>query len=302
MATPGYILLIEHSLDHMALLQSLLQAPSNEATPVFSFSGLRSVQTLEGALQVLHTDPDCAAVLLDSDLLNLASLGAIRAHAFDVPVLVLVNADSAASGLSAVLAGAQDYLIRDQLDGDVLMRALQYAHHRVKVEAALVERALHDPLTGLPSQLLLLDRLGVAMKRCTREGSSGALLLVQLDVLESAGEAAGYLARDAVLRIAGSRLSSVVRSSDTVACIDGQELAVLLHKESGLLEALSIGDKLLGALREPLPAEHGGVQLLATIGLVRFRDATDSPDSLLLRAQQGMAALGKDGKGRVRLL
>ena len=303
MATPGYILLVEHSLDHMALLQSLLQALSEDSGPVFRFAGWHSVQTIEAALQLLDSDPNCAAVLLDLDHLHPASLHALRAHAPHVPVLVLMNADSAASGLSAVLAGAQDYLIRDQLDSAVLMRALQYAHHRVQVEAALVERAMHDPLTGLPSQLLLLDRLGVAMKRCTRDGSSGALLLIQLDALDSVGEATGgHLARDAMLRIAGSRLSGVVRSSDTVACIDGQELAVLLHKESGLLEAMSIGDKLIGALREPLPAEHGGIQLTATIGIVRFRDTTETPDSQLQRAQQAMVALGKESKGRVRLL
>ena len=302
MATSGYILLVEHSPDHMALLRSMLQAPLEEASPVLHFSGVHGVQTLEAALQVLDADSNCAAVLLDLDLLNPASLRAIHARVPNVPVLALVNADSAASGLNAVLVGAQDYLIRDQLDSAVLMRALQYAHHRGQVEAALVERALRDPLTGLPSQLLLLDRLGVAMKRCTRDGSSGALLLIQLDVLETVGKLGGYLERDAMLRIAGSRLSAVVRTSDTVACLDGHELAVLLHKESGLLEALSIGDKLLGALREPLPALHGGVQISATVGMVRFRDATESPDSLMQRAQQTMAALGKDSKGRIRLL
>ena len=302
MAIPGYILLVEHSPNHMVLLQSMLQAPLEQATPVFHFSGVHGVQTLEAALQVLDADHNCAAVLLDLDLLNPASLRAIHARAPDPPVLALVNADSGASGLNAVLVGAQDYLVRDQLDNAVLMRALQFAHHRVQVEAALVERALRDPLTGLPSRLLLLDRLGVAMKRCTRDGSSGALLLIQLDALEAVGKPSGYLERDAMLRIAGSRLSAVVRVSDTVACLDGYELAVLLHKESGLLEALSVGDKLLGAVREPLPAVHGSIQLSAAVGMVRFKDATESPDGMLQRAQQAMAALGKDSKGRVRLL
>ena len=302
MATPGYILLVEHPPNHAALLQSLLQAPPEEAAGVFRFTGVRCAQTLEATLQLLDSDPDCAAVLLDLDLPDPESLRAIRAHAPNVPVLVLVEADSAASGLLAVLAGAQDYLVRDGLDTALLMRALQYAHHRVKVEAALVERALHDPLTGLPGRLLLLDRLGVAMKRCTRDGSSGALLLIELNEFKPVHVAGGYLACDAMLRIAGSRLSGVVRGSDTVACIDGRELAVLLPKESGLLEALAIGEKLLCALREPLPAVHGGMELSATIGIVRFRDATESPDDLLQRAHEGMASVGKDGKGRVRLL
>jgi diguanylate cyclase (GGDEF)-like protein len=213
-----------------------------------------------------------------------------------------VNAGSAASGLLAVVAGAQDYLVRDRLDGALLMRALQYAGQRVQVEAALIDRALHDRLTGLPRQRLLLDRLEVAMKRCTRDGSSGALLLIELNGCKSLHGAFDHLLRDAVLRIAGTRLSGVVRGSDTVAWLGAHEFAVLLPKESGLLEALAIGEKLLAALREPMPDTHSGIELSANIGVVRFRDATESPGSLLKRAHEAMATVGRDGKGRVRLL
>ncbi|MBC7706032.1 MAG: diguanylate cyclase [Rhodoferax sp.] len=301
MAAPGYILLVEHQADHAAVLQSLLQAQDG-ASDGFPFIGVRVTQTLEAALQLLDAEPDCAAVLLDLKLPDTESLSAIRAHAPDVPVLVLVDAGGAGSGLRAVLAGAQDYLVRHRLDGALLMRALQYAGQRLKVEAALIERALHDTSTGLPRRRLLLDRLGVAMKRCTRDGSSGALLLIELNGLKSIPGALNHLAYDAVLRIAGTRLSGVVRSSDTVAWLGAHEFAVLLPKESGLLEALAIGEKLLASLREPMPAAHTGMELSASIGVVRFRDATESPDSLLTRAHDAMPNVGKDGKGRVRLL
>jgi diguanylate cyclase (GGDEF)-like protein len=302
MAVPGYILLVEHQPDNAALLQSLLRAQTVEIAAGFPFSGVRYSQTLEAALQTLDAEPGCAAVLLDLDLPDAEGLSAIRAHATDVPVLVLVNADSAASGLLAVLAGAQDYLVRDRLDGALLMRALQYAGQRVQVEAALIERSLRDRLTGLPRQRLLLDRLEVAMKRCTRDGSSGALLLIELSGFESLSGALNHLACDAIVRIAGTRLSGLVRGSDTVAWLGVHEFAVLFPKDSGLLEALAIGEKLLAALREPMPDTHAGIELSATIGVVRFRDATESPDSLLKRAHEAMPGIGKDGKGRVRML
>lgn len=302
MAAPGYVLLIEHHADHAAVLHSLLRSQTAESDAGFAFSGVRCVQTLEAALQLLDTEPGCAAVLLDLDLPDTESLSAIRARAPDVPVLVLVSAGNAGLGLLAVLAGAQDYLVRDRLDGALLMRALQYAGQRLQLEAALIERALHDTSTGLPRRRLLLDRLGVAMKRCTRDGSSGALLLIELNGLKSIHVALNHLASDAVLRLAGTRLSGVVRSSDTVAWLGAHRFAVLLPKESGLLEALAIGEKLLVALREPMPATHAGIELSASIGVVRFRDATESPDSLLARAHEAMPNVGTDGKGRVRLL
>ncbi len=168
MAAPGYILLVEHQPDNAAVLRSLLRAQTAESAAGFQFFGVRYSQPLEAALKALNAERGCAAVLLDLDLPDAEGLSALRAHAPDVPVLVLVNAGAAASGLLAVLAGAQDFLVREGLDSALLMRALQYAGQRLKVEAALVERALRDRLTGLPRERLLLDRLEVAMKRCTR--------------------------------------------------------------------------------------------------------------------------------------
>ncbi len=305
MAAPGYILLVEHQPDDAAFVRSLLEAQPRQSAIVFPFSGVRCMQTLEAALQVLDSEPGCTAVVLDLNLpdgAGLEGLRAIRAHAPDVPVVVLADVDSPGSGLLAVLAGAQDYLVKDSLDAALLMRALEYATQRIKVESGLIERALHDALTGLPKLLLLLDRIGVAMTRCARDGSSGALLLIELNGFKSLHAARGHLACDAVLRIAGARLSGVVRGSDTVACLGGYEFAVLLPKESGLLESLAIGEKLMAALREPLPIAHAGMELSTSIGVVRFRDATESSESLLRRAREAMATIGKDGKGRVRLL
>ncbi len=128
------------------------------------------------------------------------------------------------------------------------------------------------------------------------------MLLIELSGFKSLLPALDHLTCDAVLRIASTRLSSLVRGSDTVAWLGANAFAVLLPKESVLLEALAIGEKLLAALREPMPDTLAGTELSTTIGVVRFRDATESPDSLLKRAHEAMPGIGKDGKGRVRLL
>ncbi len=300
MADQSYILLVEYNPDEPALVQSLLSEKSGPAIP-----RIRRLQTLEAALRVLDAEPGCAAVLLDFDAPGDAAreaLSAIHAHAPQLPVIALLGDDNAEEGLAAVLAGAQDYLVKGRFDAGVLGHALQYAGQRGRVESALIERSLHDGLTGLPRRYLLLDRLGVAMRRCARDGSSGALLFIDLSGLKQCNEANGHVAGDQALRAVIARVAAVVRSSDTLARVRGDQFAVLLPKESGLLEALAIGEKLLVALREPLTVGGHELEFSASIGVVRFRDASETPERLVQRANEAMDAAGKESKGRVRLL
>ncbi len=300
MADQSYILLIEHNPDEPALVQSLL---SNQSGP--PIARMRRLQSLEAALRVLDAEPGCVAVLLDFDAPGGSareSLSALRVRAPQVPVIALLGEDEAGEGLSAVLAGAQDYLVKGRIDAGVLAHALQYATQRAQVEAVLVERALHDNLTGLPRHYLLLDRLGVAMRRCARDGSSGAVLFINLCGLGECNDAHGHGAGDEALRAVIVRLAAQVRSSDTLARVHGGQFALLLPKEAGLLEAMAIGEKLLMALREPLVVGEMLLEFSASIGVVRFRDASESPGQLVQRANEAMDAAGKEGKGRVRLL
>ena len=103
------------------------------------FPRLRWVQSVTAALQMLDTEPDCAVVLLDlglPDAEGLAGLAAIKALVADVPIVVLSGNDSSDLGLSAVVAGAQDYLVKGSFDGGLLTRALRYAAQRKRVEVA----------------------------------------------------------------------------------------------------------------------------------------------------------------------
>lgn len=300
MPDQSYALLVEHNPDDAAFAASLPGEKSGLVIP-----RIRRLQTLEAALRVLDSEPGCIAILLDLDSPDgqgLERLSAFVVHAPDVPLIALVGEDSPASGLAAVLAGAHDYLVKGHFDVGVLGHALQYAGQRKKVESALVERFLHDRLTGLPRRYLLLDRLGVAMRRCARDGSSGALLFICLSGLRQCNGDHGYAAGDQALRAVSARLAGLVRSSDTLARVHGDQFAVLLPKESGLLEAMAIGEKLLVALREPISVDGCDLELSASIGVVRFRDATEMPEHLVQRANVAMDATGKEGKGRVRLL
>ncbi|MGH6915028.1 MAG: diguanylate cyclase domain-containing protein, partial [Geminicoccales bacterium] len=76
--------------------------------------------------------------------------------------------------------------------------------------------AEHDPLTGLPSRLLLQDRLGQAMAHCHRQDDLLALMLIDLDKLQEINDAQGDDLGDRVLQEVALRLRAQLRASDTV--------------------------------------------------------------------------------------
>jgi len=98
-------------------------------------------------------------------------------------------------------------------------------HHR---QLALEHQALHDALTSLPNRALLHDRLDHGMQLANRDGSTLAILLLDLDRFKDINDTLGHPAGDRVLQNVAKRLTDVVRESDTVARLGGDEFAIVL--------------------------------------------------------------------------
>lgn len=92
--------------------------------------------------------------------------------------------------------------------------------------------AYHDALTDLPNQALFKDRLKQAITLYHRNNKSGAhalaVLLLNLDRFKTVNDSLGYTAGDRVLQSVAERLTSCIRTSDTVARFGGDEFAVSL--------------------------------------------------------------------------
>ena len=210
--------------------------------------------------------------------------------------------DDESMGLKAVSDGAQDFLVKGSFDAGLLRRCLGFATHRKRAERALLERALHDELTGLPRRDLLMDRLQEALKHTNRDHTEGALLFIDLDRFKQTNDTHGHAAGDAVLCAVAQRLRKVVRDSDTPARLGGDEFVVLLPILAAADDALAVGRKVMAAIA--LPVEFGGQSLAvsASIGVAQFRDAESSAQDLMSRADAAMYSAKASGRGTVRLL
>src|SRR5439155_965060 len=110
-----------------------------------------------------------------------------RARAPDVPFLFLSDSQDERHGLAAVRAGAQDFLVKGDLDGERLARALRHAIERNRLHAALLDLALVDELTGLYNLRGFLT-LATRDQQVARRGDE-TLLVAFADLLERADRA-----------------------------------------------------------------------------------------------------------------
>ncbi|MDE3074992.1 MAG: diguanylate cyclase, partial [Chloroflexota bacterium] len=94
---------------------------------------------------------------------------------------------------------------------------------RKRAEEALTQQVLHDGLTGLPNRLLFRDRLEQAIRAAHRDGSTAAILFMDLDNFKPVNDNHGHHVGDILLERIGSRISGLLRGTDTVARIGGDE-------------------------------------------------------------------------------
>src|SRR3954447_1291368 len=281
-APVAQILLVEDNRSQAMMMERMLQEGGAEFEVVH-------VGTLGEAKEHLGAS-GVACILLDltlPDADRLEGLTEIKNVAPAAPIVVVTADNDAGRGIKAVQAGAQDYLVKGQMDSAQLCRAVRYAIERGRSEQLLAHRALHDALTGLPNRMLLLDRLGYALAQSEREDSSVAIFFLDLDGFKGVNDRLGHLAGDALLRGIAGRLLAWVRPGDTVSRFGGDEFTVLVRAVAGEEEAAQIAERLTDAVRSPLSVEGEDISLTPSIGIALAR-GIHKPEELIERADKAM--------------
>jgi diguanylate cyclase (GGDEF)-like protein len=162
-------------------------------------------------------------------------------------------------------------------------------------------RALHDPLTGLPNRLLLLDRLGQALRRADRAGDGAGLLAVDLDGFKRVNDRHGHPVGDGFLRLVGQRMVSALRRADTVARWSGDEFVAILPDLAGVGDAVARGGRLVAACQRPAAVERVILRPRLSVGLAVFPEHGRGAGALLAAADRAMYRAKAAGGGRLAL-
>ena len=185
---------------------------------------------------------------------------------------------------------------RDAFVVSMMLAGLAGASTTVLVTRLLAAQrlALRDTLTGLPNRALLDDRVAQALVRSKRTGEPFALLVVDLDGFKGVNDIRGHEAGNDVLRAISRRLEAVVRESDTVARVGGDEFVVVSLDTGTDEEAAALAGRLRQALRRAYRVDGGLVELDASIGWALFPHDGVTPADLLARADGQMYATKRD--------
>jgi diguanylate cyclase len=166
------------------------------------------------------------------------------------------------------------------------------------VIAKLTHTAAHDPLTGLPTRSLLLERLEHELARDAVDGTRVAVLFVDLDNFKRVNDSLGHGSGDEVLSEMARRIVGCIGSEDTASRFGGDEM-VILHSRATDVSGLALGKRILAALAEPIFVSGREVVVSASAGVAQCRPGTKSSEQLLREADTALFA-AKD-RGRARL-
>ncbi|MQP65153.1 EAL domain-containing protein [Niveispirillum sp. SYP-B3756] len=162
----------------------------------------------------------------------------------------------------------------------------------------LRQLATRDPLTGLPNRALLQERLDHALSRARRGAGGIAVLFLDLDRFKTINDSLGHEAGDKLLRAAAQRLSHMLRGSDTVGRLGGDEFLVIVEEVREPKEAIQVADRILMAIAKPLEIDSEQLQISASIGIGIWPGDGEDAACLLRSADIAMyAAKAAGGAG-----
>ena len=297
--TSTHILIVEDNPADARLVQAMLEETPGAA---FTTTHVTRLADAAGLLTDGQTDATVEAILLDLSLPDAHGLEAIvRLHAAAprVPIVVMSGLDDPALAVAGVREGAQDYLVKGQVEGDGLVRALRYAIERQRVDDRLSHLAHHDTLTDLPNRALLYDRLRPALARARRHDAPLALLFLDLDGFKGVNDTLGHDAGDLLLREVARRLKTCTREGDTVARFGGDEIAVILPDIKEDHDAAIVARRMLAMLAgSPIVVGEREARVTASVGIGLYPSGGHDGDSLVKSADTAMYRAKEGGKNR----
>ncbi|WP_319549315.1 EAL domain-containing protein [Desulfogranum marinum] len=168
-------------------------------------------------------------------------------------------------------------------------------------EKQITHLAYHDALTDLPNRVLLADRLNQAIATAARKNQRILLLFIDLDNFKKVNDTVGHAVGDILLKQAGQRLLSSVRTGDTVARLGGDEFIIMIPDITNQQEIDHVLRRVQTAFAKPFDLAEHHFHITCSIGLTIYPDDGATPDDLLKNADLAMYQAKHHGKNMYHL-
>jgi diguanylate cyclase (GGDEF)-like protein len=184
--------------------------------------------------------------------------------------------------------------------GDEAGRLMADAQHAIdRLDEVVVHAATYDRLTGLPNRILFRDQVRHALAQSRRDGRPVAVCMLDVDGFTNVNLSMGHHVGDSLLTAVAQRLQGVVRETDVVARMDGDEFAILCGGPATAEGLDLLARRLIEAMAQPFAVPGGReVTLGVSIGITVFPTDDGGVEQLLANAttaQCDVQAAGGNG-------
>ncbi len=289
--TSRTVLAVEDNPGDARLLREMLYEEGGYKTVLLHASNMADAE-------MLLADDAVDIILLDLGLPDAQGLDAVRrarAAAPRLPLIVLTGLDDEEIAGRALQEGAQDYIIKGQIDPRGLLRAIRYAIERKSMEDNARDMALqiahtakHDDLTGLPNRALLKDRIDYAIALAARHKTKLAVLFLDLDGFKHINDSLGHSTGDKLLRSIAERLLDSVRGADTVSRQGGDEFVVLLADVTRVEDVAISASRILESVARVHGIDEHDLYATASLGISIYPDDGEDAETLMKNADTAM--------------
>ncbi len=300
------ILIVDDTRANLVALQTLLKGVSAEI--ITADSGEEAITIAAANAEHL------ALILLDVQMPGIDGFEVARAlsqseQTHSIPIIFITANQDDEHLEQAYLAGAVDYLqkpirkttlvskTRVFLDLWSLRFGLELeVENRRAAEHRVEHLATHDPLTNLPNRRGLFEELNELIYRSRRYRYSSAVVYIDLDGFKHVNDHFGHEAGDLLLTTLAANFKHIVRQTDTVARIGGDEFIVLITDIDGETTLITKIEMLLQAASQPVEFRGHRISVSASIGIAMYPEHGDAAETLLHHADQAMYQAKHHGK------
>ncbi len=263
---------MDHMLNVLMIMPSgsasrstaLTETPSASGDPIEPKLQVSSVQGPEEAVAFLRRGQADAVLFNQGDDVDMSWLSSFSA---DLPILVIAESASAEAARRAILAGADDVLLRADLTKEGVCRRVELAIARKASEGHRLRYAREDALTGLGNRPLLEERFTRALARMDRFATLVGLVAIDLDGFDGLIARHGQSTADLLLPLVGQRLQGEARQTDTLARTRDHGFTWLVEGLSAIDDINALVSRLPDHLAKPFSVLGRSIRITASIGV-----------------------------------
>jgi len=296
----GRILIVD---DNARQVQKMVDHLSAEHRPMVESDPAAAMIAARGPIDLMIVNVSSA----EFDGLRFVAQTRSTEAARRIPILAVVDPADRGRLLKALELGVNDILLRPVDSEELEARARtqikrkRYADFlKQKLDYSL-EMAVTDALTGLHNRRYMAGQLQALMSRAGHGGDPVAVLVLDIDHFKLVNDGFGHDAGDEVLREFAVRLATNVRAIDLPCRLGGEEFVVVMPGAS-LEDAAQVADRIRrDVATQPFPIMGGTEALTVTVsvGVAASTGASDTPDALLKRADEGVYEAKARGRNQV---